>query len=167
VRAGMGQANFKPQTVAQIARNMGQARQSVQRVADVLAREGLVNYTNNTQDKRTQLLAVTSRGEAVIAEINARNAVWMQHITPKLGADNLALLARQMEQIATVLEQSVTFFGSTKSVKVKGTMDGVAFQTAFMPWGDGTQFLPVSKKLLKAMQAQPGDVIEVSLEERL
>jgi DNA-binding MarR family transcriptional regulator len=102
----LGQANFKPQTVAQIARNMGQARQSVQRVADVLAREGLVNYTNNTQDKRTQLLAVTSRGEAVIAEINARNAVWMQHITPKLGADNLALLARQMEQIATVLEQN-------------------------------------------------------------
>lgn len=26
--------------------------------------------------------------------------------TPKLGADNLALLARQMEQIATVLEQN-------------------------------------------------------------
>jgi DNA-binding MarR family transcriptional regulator len=102
----LGQANFKPQTVAQIARNMGQARQSVQRVADVLAREGLVNYTNNTQDKRTQLLAVTSRGEAVLAEINARYAVWMQHITPKLGADNLALLARQMEQIATVLEQN-------------------------------------------------------------
>ena len=80
--------------------------QSVQRVADVLAREGLVNYINNTQDKRTQLLAVTSRGEAVIAEINARNAVWMQHITPKLGADTLALLARHMEQIATVLEQN-------------------------------------------------------------
>src|ERR1700687_4195702 len=59
----LGQANFNPQTVAQIARNMGQARQSVQRVADVLAREGLVNYTNNTQDKRTQLLVVTSRGE--------------------------------------------------------------------------------------------------------
>ena len=62
---------------------------------------------------------------------------------------------------------SVPCFGSTRSVKVKGTMDGVAFQTAFLPWGDGTPFLPVSKKLLKTMQAQPGDVIEVSLEERL
>jgi hypothetical protein len=46
-------------------------------------------------------------------------------------------------------------------------MNGVAFQSAFLPWGDGTQFLPVSKKLLKAIQAQPGDVIEVFLEERL
>jgi hypothetical protein len=61
---------------------------------------------------------------------------------------------------------SVAFFGSTKSVKVRGTMNGVAFQTAFMPWGDGTQFMPVSKKLLKAMQVHPGDVIEVYLEER-
>jgi hypothetical protein len=36
-----------------------------------------------------------------------------------------------------------------------------------MPWGDGTQFLPVSKKLLKAMQVKPDDVIEVYLEEQL
>jgi len=66
-----------------------------------------------------------------------------------------------------VWPESVLFFGSTRSVKVKGTMNDVAFQTAFLPWGDGTQFLPVSKKLLKAMQAQPGDGIEVFLEERL
>ena len=63
--------------------------------------------------------------------------------------------------------ESVAFFGSTRSVKVRGTMNGIAFQTAFLPWGDGTQFLLVSKKLLKAMQAQIGDVIEVYLEERL
>lgn len=63
--------------------------------------------------------------------------------------------------------ESVSFFGSTKSVKVKGTMNGVAFQTAFMPWGDGTQFLPVSKKLLKAMKKQPGDTIVVHLDEQL
>jgi DNA-binding MarR family transcriptional regulator len=102
----LGQASFRPQTVAQIARNMGQARQSVQRVADVLAREGLVTYTNNPQDKRTQLLVVTPEGEAVLDAINARHAVWLQHITPQLGAGNLALLARQMEQIAAVLEQN-------------------------------------------------------------
>lgn len=69
--------------------------------------------------------------------------------------------------VCVVWPESVLFFGSTRSVRVKGTMNGVAFQTAFLPWGDGTQFLPISKKLRKALQAQPGDVIEVSLEERL
>ncbi len=69
--------------------------------------------------------------------------------------------------ICVVWPESVAYFGSTKSVKVKGTMNGIEFQTAFMPWGDGTQFLPVSKKLLKAMNNQPGDTVEVHLDEQL
>jgi hypothetical protein len=66
-----------------------------------------------------------------------------------------------------VWPESVAFFGSTRSIKVKGTMNGVPFQTAFLPWGDGTQFLPVSKKLLKTMGKQPGDTITITLEESL
>ena len=62
---------------------------------------------------------------------------------------------------------AVAFFGSIKSLNIRCTITRIAFQTAFLPWGDGTQFLPVGKKLLKAMQAQPGDVIEASLEEQL
>src|SRR5258708_39658941 len=64
-----------------------------------------------------------------------------------------------------IWSESVAFFGSTRSIKVKGTMEGIPFQTAFLPWGDGTQFLPVSKKLLKALHKQLGDTIEVYLEE--
>jgi hypothetical protein len=66
-----------------------------------------------------------------------------------------------------VWPESVAFFGSTRSIKVKGSMNGVPFQTAFLPWGDGTQFLPVSKKVLKAMGKQSGDTITVTLEESL
>jgi Domain of unknown function (DUF1905) len=63
--------------------------------------------------------------------------------------------------------ESVSFFGTRRSIKVRGTMDGHEFQTAFMPWGDGTQFLPVKAPLLKAMKKQPGDTIEVYLKERV
>jgi hypothetical protein len=66
-----------------------------------------------------------------------------------------------------VWPESVAFFGSTRSVKVRGIMDGVEFQTAFLPWGDGTQFLPVSKKLLKAINKQPGDSVEIYLREKV
>lgn len=68
--------------------------------------------------------------------------------------------------VMVVWPESVEFFGSTKSVKVAGKMDDVSFQTAFMPWGDGTQFLPVSKKLLKQLNKQPGDTITVFLKEK-
>ena len=102
----LGQASFCPQTVAQIARNMGQARQGVQRVADRLVREGLAEYVDNPQDKRAKLLAVTAKGGAIMTEINARQEAWSQHITPKLGSDKLSMLARQLEEVAAVLEQN-------------------------------------------------------------
>lgn len=69
--------------------------------------------------------------------------------------------------VMVVWPDSVKFFGSTRSIKVKGMVDDQPFQTAFMPWGDGTQFLPISKKLLKALKKQPGDSITVKLEESL
>lgn len=69
--------------------------------------------------------------------------------------------------IHVVWPESVSYFGSTKAVKVSGTIDGVAFQTAFMPWGDGTQFLPVSAKLLKAIKKQVDDTVQVHLEQKL
>ena len=101
----LGQASFEPQTVAAIARNMGHARQSVQRVADVLVNEGLAAYIDNPKDRRAKLLVVTPEGEAVIAQINERNAAWAEEIMPNLDADNLAALAEQLERVAAILEK--------------------------------------------------------------
>lgn len=66
-----------------------------------------------------------------------------------------------------VWPESVEVFGTRRAVKVKGTMDGHNFQTAFMPWGDGSHRLPLSKTLLKTLGKDSGDTIEVHLQERL
>src|SRR4051794_40649940 len=60
---------MEPQTVAKIARDIGHARQSVQRVADVLANEGLIVYKNHPTDKRTKLLEMTPKGLEVLTAI--------------------------------------------------------------------------------------------------
>jgi hypothetical protein len=91
----------------------------------------------------------------------------MGQITPINKTFKANIIEDRNGYASGVWPESISFFGSARSVKVKGTMNGVVYQSAFLPWGDGTQFLPVSKKMLKAMQAQPGDVIEVFLEERL
>ena len=62
---------------------------------------------------------------------------------------------------------SVTFFGTRKAVKVRGTMDGYAFQATFLPWGDGTHMLPLKAAILTAIKKQAGDEVEVVLQERL
>lgn len=103
----LGQAAFKPQTVASIARNMGQARQSVQRVADVLVREGLASYVDNPRDKRARLLSVSPVGFEVLAKIDAQNKAWIQQVEPKLAAHDMADINKHLEEIAAILEQSV------------------------------------------------------------
>lgn len=58
---------------------------------------------------------------------------------------------------------SVAYLGTGKAVQVEGTMDGHEFQATFLPWGDGTHMLPIKASLLKLIQKQGGDPVEVRL----
>ena len=50
-----------PATVAEISRRFGFARQSVQRVADLLVEDGLAVYQDNPRHRRAKLLVPTTR----------------------------------------------------------------------------------------------------------
>lgn len=100
----LGQVGYQAQTVAQIARNMGHARQSVQRIADVLKKEGLVSYKSNLTDKRASLLELTPKGVETLSNIYMSYSEWSKHIMTKLNADQLARLAKDLNDLATILE---------------------------------------------------------------
>lgn len=62
------------QTVPQIARYRYVPRQSVQKLANEMLADGVIELVNNPAHKRSKLLRLTPKGEAVFAELSDRIA---------------------------------------------------------------------------------------------
>jgi len=61
-----------PLTVPQIAQMRPTSRQRMQRLADDLAAEGLVKFTDNPKHRRSKLVRLTPKGNARYRELNVR-----------------------------------------------------------------------------------------------
>jgi len=90
----------EPMTVAQIARAWSLARQSVQRVADLLERDGLIAYEDNPAHRRASLLVLTPEGRAALGRIQTAQRAWVKAVGDEVGARDLetasTILARVM-----------------------------------------------------------------------
>ena len=92
-----------PSTVSHIARVWGLARQSVQRVADDLVREGWAGYEENPGHRRAQLLRLTPRGRRALRRIQAAQRSWANALGGEIGESDLrqasSVLARVLHAL--------------------------------------------------------------------
>lgn len=93
----------KPLSVAQIARRWGLARQSVQRVADVLVGEGLAVYEENPKHRRAQLMALTPEGRATLHKIQLAQREWANALGAEIGESELRQAGAFLERLFKVL----------------------------------------------------------------
>ncbi len=79
----------QPLTVAQIARAWSLARQSVQRIADALERDGLVGYEDNPGHRRARLVRLSPAGARALAQIQSAQRAWADELGNRIGAPEI------------------------------------------------------------------------------
>jgi DNA-binding MarR family transcriptional regulator len=99
----MGCIDDEARSVADIARTMGLARQSVQRIADLLVEDGLASYEENLAHKRAKLLKLNARGLKALRAIEAAQYVWANKLGEELGERELRKVMKLLEQLQTIL----------------------------------------------------------------
>jgi DNA-binding MarR family transcriptional regulator len=94
-----------PASVAQIARALGLARQSVQRLADVLAHDGLAAYEDNPEHRRAKLLCLTDRGRSALHAIQKVQRAWADDLGAEIGEADLRRASRVLDRLLVALER--------------------------------------------------------------
>jgi DNA-binding MarR family transcriptional regulator len=99
----LGAVLHEPLTVAAVARDMGLARQSVQRTADLLVEKGLCEYLPNPAHQRAKLLSPTDRGRDSITQLAPRVTAWSQRVRQSVGEDVLDAATVSVKELLSAL----------------------------------------------------------------
>ncbi|HEY3163151.1 MAG TPA: MarR family transcriptional regulator [Candidatus Limnocylindrales bacterium] len=94
-----------PATVAETARVLGLARQSVQRVADLLEADSLIQFVDNPRHRRARLAELTGEGRTVLAAIQAAQRPWANRVGGAVGERELRGATQTLERLIDALEQ--------------------------------------------------------------
>jgi DNA-binding MarR family transcriptional regulator len=98
----------EPMSVADIARFIGNTRQAVQRIADRLVDEGLVEFHNNPAHARARLVAPTEKGRSAVKAIAPAHVELADRLATRYGKEKLSDLLALMEDLEVVLEDMAT-----------------------------------------------------------
>ena len=93
-----------PRSVAEIARVLSLARQSVQRVADALEAGGLVGYDDNPRHRRARLVVPTAAGLDRLRRIQDVQRPWSDRLGADVGVRDLATINRLLDRVHGVVE---------------------------------------------------------------
>ncbi len=86
-------------TVPAIARTLGQSRQAVQRITDVMAEDDLITYLDNPRHKRSPLVVLTEQGLQVYNALRAVQDPWAIEHTEDISVEDLQSALRLIQRL--------------------------------------------------------------------
>jgi DNA-binding MarR family transcriptional regulator len=101
----LGALEAGPLPAAEIARRMGLKRQSVQRLVDVLAEEGIVAFEDNPLHRRAKLVRTTDEGSRRYARVTEIQREWAARVSRGLDPERLRAAAELMKDLQVRLRR--------------------------------------------------------------
>lgn len=98
-------ASAEPKTVPQIARRLGVSRQAVQRLANLLVRDGLASFAPNPDHQGSPHLVLTERGRADLARLTASAEDYHRALAARLDAGELDAVHAGLRRLIAALDQ--------------------------------------------------------------
>ena len=86
-------------TVPGIARVLGQSRQAVQRITDVMASDGLLEYSSNPKHKRSVLVLLSEQGKEVYNTLREVQDPWAIDATGEIPAEEIETALRLIQRL--------------------------------------------------------------------
>ncbi|GAA0824022.1 MarR family winged helix-turn-helix transcriptional regulator [Colwellia asteriadis] len=92
-----------PLTVPQIARSMGQSRQAVQRLVDIMCKDGLLHFLDNPNHKRAKLVNLTAKGNDILGKMEEKQIPWAKMHSSYIKENDLEVTLATLKSISRLL----------------------------------------------------------------
>jgi DNA-binding MarR family transcriptional regulator len=112
-----------PLPVAHLARNIGLARQSVQRLVNEMVDDGLLIYAPNPHHRRAKLVLLTDHGASAYRAAMARQAPWADDLAKGLTYEAITSTASVLRRIRTRLDRETSAEGEIPKSSVNRRSD--------------------------------------------
>jgi len=89
-----------PLTVSQIAQAMGQTRQAVQRLVDVLQNDKFIVLLDNPNHKRAKLIILTDQGKNIYRNLEKKQVIWANKFSNYIDKKDLEITLMTLEKLS-------------------------------------------------------------------
>jgi DNA-binding MarR family transcriptional regulator len=89
----------EPPTISDIARWMGLTRQSVQQVADALAKDDLIIYQPNPKHRRASLVVVTKKAAKLLEQLDEQRYAWARSVATTLPVADIRVASEVLGKV--------------------------------------------------------------------
>lgn len=94
----------EPLTVPQIGRTMGQSRQAVQRLVDIMTKDGLLQQVNNPNHKTAKYIELTPKAIKIYSKLDNKQILWANECSSELKKSELETTLNVLKKLSNQFE---------------------------------------------------------------